>query len=223
MTPRDESTHSPTVTPTASSQQHSPESDRALLLVRVLKKSAERAPPFRNRFFFVDFSVRAQLLHRGLHVHCQGFFNSASKEEQLNVASSISQKTRRVVDDPVHHPFITKFLTVLPSSAAELLGTRQMVFPHNSPDICLEKLAQQFASPDVQLGQGISDVCFAVTPTLQTFEILSSIIVSSAAPCTISSHRSRTNSLILCVRGSFRLRGTRRACNSWTSARMPEN
>ena len=95
-----------------------------------------------------------------------------------------------------------------------------MVFPHSLPDFCLEKLAQQFASPDVQLCQGISDVCFAVTPTLQTLEIFSSIIVSSEAPCTISSHRSRTNSLILCVRGSFRLRGTKRACNSWTSARI---
>ena len=146
LTPRDESTHSPTVTPTASSQQHSPESDRALLLVRVLKKTTERAPPFRNRFFFVDFSVRAQLLHRGLHVHCQGFFNSASKEKQLNVASSISQKPQRVVDDPVHHQFITMFLTVLPSSAA-LLRTRQIVFPHSSPDFCLEKTCATIREP----------------------------------------------------------------------------
>ena len=52
-----------------------------------------------------------------------------------------------------------------------------MVFPHNSPDFCLEKLAQQFASPNVKLHQGISDVCFAVTPMLQTLEIFSSIIV----------------------------------------------
>ena len=153
---------------------------------------AERAPPFRNHFFFVDRSVCAQLLHRGLHVHFQGSFNRTSREKQLNVVSSISQEPRRVVDDPVHHPFITKFLTVLPTSAGELLGTRQMVFPHSLPDFCLEKLAQQFASPDVQLGQVISDVCFAVTPTLQTLENCSSIIVSSEAPCTISSHRSRT-------------------------------
>ena len=147
VTARHESTHSPTVIPSTSSQQHSPESDSALLLVRVIFfNSAERAPPFRNRFFFVDFYVCAQILHRGVHVHCQGFFNSASKEKQLNVASSISQKPRRVVDDPVHHPFITKFLTVLHYSAA-LLRTRQIVFPHGSPDFCLEKTCATIREP----------------------------------------------------------------------------
>ena len=89
----------------------------------------------------------------------EGTFNetSFSKEKEMTVVS-FNQETRRVVDDLVHHPSITKLVTVSLSSAAWFHGTRDIRIPHNSPDVSLGKLVQQFVSSVVQFCQGISDV-----------------------------------------------------------------